>query len=459
MDQPVFDFLQAYTAQNGLRLHMPGHKGRSGGALEPAYQMDITEIAGADSLFDGEGTGIIAQSEKNAARLFGSRLTCYSAGGSTLCIQTMLALTCKPGDSILAGRNAHRAFFSACVLLGLEVQWLYPEASESLLSCPVSAGQLQSALEKIRRFGERMPVCVYITSPDYYGQMADVASLSRVCRQYGLKLLIDNAHGAHLAFLPENRHPIALGADLCCDSAHKTLPVLTGGAYLHVGCPEFSRRTVKEKMALFGSTSPSYLILSSLDQCNVFLNDRGAECMERVIQWRKKAVQRLSAFWHALDTDPIKITVDTASQGMTGTRVAALLREKKIECEYADEAYIVLLFSLTAKQEEYDRLTDVLLEIAACAKTEKDMVQTPLQRQKTVLPDALPRPKAVLSLREAALSPSKTIPVEQAVGRICGCIRTLCPPGVPVVAPGEIFDEQCMNICKKAGIFTIDVVE
>ena len=226
---PICDFVREYAASKPSRLHMPGHKGAGPLGVEA---LDITEIDGADELYAARG--IIAESEANAASLFGAD-TFYSAEGSSLAIRAMLALAAEEGPSgapaVLAGRNAHRAFLSAAALLGLDVGWLHPGAAEAYHRCALSPGEVASALD---RLGGRCRA-VYLTSPDYLGHTADIPAIAEVCHRRGALLLVDNAHGAYLKFLPGgSRHPIDLGADMCCDSAHKTLPVLTGGAYLHL---------------------------------------------------------------------------------------------------------------------------------------------------------------------------------------------------------------------------------
>ena len=304
MNTPVVDFVRRYGESGISRLHMPGHKGQPFLGFE---SWDITEIQGADALFEAEG--ILRESEENATGLFGSRRTFYSTEGSSHCIRAMLylALTNRPAGAaplVVAARNVHRAFVSAAALLDLEVAWLWPEESRSLCGCPISPRQLEETLKCL----PAPPAAVYLTSPDYLGGMGEIAALSQVCHRFGTLLAVDNAHGAYLRFLSPSLHPLDLGADLCCDSAHKTLPVLTGGAYLHIAktAPASLAENGKTALALFGSTSPSYLTLCSLDQCNRYL----AEGYPARLQ---ETAAQLEAAFAAFCTDtnlaPVGITV------------------------------------------------------------------------------------------------------------------------------------------------------
>ena len=213
MDTPICDFVRAYARTNALRLHMPGHKGAPLLGME---HLDITEIDGADSLY--EASGIIARSEENASRLFGCK-TMYSTEGSSQCIRAMLYLVQlharqngrKP--RIAAGRNAHKSFLTAAALLELEVDWLYPKANAGYLSCMLTPADLTAYLEQ----APEIPAAIYLTDPDYLGNLVDLASIAEVCRRYGVLLVVDNAHGAYLKFLPRSRHPMDLGADLWSD--------------------------------------------------------------------------------------------------------------------------------------------------------------------------------------------------------------------------------------------------
>ena len=300
MNTPICDFVRDYSQGRPLRMHMPGHKGEPSLGIE---HLDITEIPGADMLY--QASGIIRESQNNAASLFGSGLTLYSVEGSSLPIRAMLYLAKLHGKgrcTVCAGRNAHKVFITAAALLDMEVKWIYPDRVDSMVSCHISPEYLADYLDSL----PEMPTAVYITSPDYLGNRADIRGLARVAHSRGCLMMVDNAHGAHLNCLPENAHPIALGADICCDSAHKTLPVLTGGAYLHISRsapPELAENGAKA-LSAFASTSPSYLILQSLDQANRYLSDGYREKLAAAVPlWRERSdeadhsFQILRLFW------------------------------------------------------------------------------------------------------------------------------------------------------------------
>ncbi|MDE6102968.1 MAG: aminotransferase class I/II-fold pyridoxal phosphate-dependent enzyme, partial [Oscillospiraceae bacterium] len=344
MKTPIYDFLQNYIDSNTLRLHMPGHKGRN--IADLSYAMDITEISGADSLFDA--SGIIKESEKNAAKLFKTVRTCYSASGSTLCIQAMLAMMKRENRNVIAVRNVHRSFLAACVLLGLEPDWIYPKYTAGILSGQIPMDILEDKLKRTKNS------CCYLTSPDYLGKTADIKTVSALCRKYGAVLLVDNAHGAHTAFT--EGHPIALGADMCCDSAHKMLPALTGAAYLHIGNERYADKA-KTAMSLFGSTSPSYLIMASLDLCNSYISEQIDDDIERsmteIVNLRKMISEKYTVY----DGEPYHLTLLC-----NGNDLANQLREKNIECEYCDSNVIVLLFSPSDTPKEIKYAADMLME-------------------------------------------------------------------------------------------------
>lgn len=438
MNTPVADFVQRYAKAGTARLHMPGHKGRCFLGCEP---WDITEIHGADALYEAEG--ILAESEQNAAALFGSQRTCYSTEGSSQCIRAMLylAVAASGSHTVVAARNVHRAFVSAAALLDLEIRWLWPEESRSLCGCPISPAQLEETLHSL----PEPPAAVYLTSPDYLGDMAEIPALAQVCHQHGTLLLVDNAHGAYLRFLQPSLHPLDLGADLCCDSAHKTLPVLTGGAYLHLSptAPAQLGPLAKSALGLFGSTSPSYLTLASLDLCNRYLAEgypqRLTEAVKRLAELRERLT---AAGWRVESSDPLRVTV-AAPRGVTGQELAGQLRRQGVECEYADRDFLVLMATPENTPEE--------LAQAAAA-----LGQCPGEANPPQLP--LARGERACSIRQAAFAPRETVDAAHSLGRVCGLPTVGCPPAIPIAVSGERITPEALALFAYYGIEQVEVL-
>ena len=438
METPICNFVRKYAESEAIRLHMPGHKGKNILGLEA---LDITEIDGADSLY--EANGIIRQSEENAGRLFGCP-TFYSTEGSSQCIRAMLYLAMLHAKEqgkrpvIAAGRNAHKTFLTGAALLDLDVRWLYPKNGGSYLSCDLTAEEVEAALEK------EVPTAVYLTSPDYLGNMADIAGIAEACHRHGAILLVDNAHGAYLKFLRPSRHPMDLGTDLCCDSAHKTLPVLTGGAYLH--CTEKFRDWAKNALALFGSTSPSYLILQSLDganPCLASLTDRLTKFVPCVEAVKEKLTENGYTLY---GQEPLKITISAKSYGYTGRELAKILLKRNIVSEFADPDFLVLMLTAKNGQAELDALENAMLSIPG---------KVPILEQ----PPRFWPGQRVCSAREAMLSPMEEIPVEKSEGRVLAAATVGCPPAVPIVVSGERIDAHTIGCFRYYGVTHCSVMK
>lgn len=437
MDTPICDFVKKYSESGILRAHMPGHKGAEFLGIE---KYDITEISGADSLYEADG--IIRKSEENAGRLFGCN-TFYSTEGSSLCIRAMLYLAVRGKKNLLiaAGRNAHKTFLSAAAMLDFDILWLTPEENSSYLSCKITAESLEKAIKK----SDRKPDAVYLTSPDYLGNTVDIAAVSAVCQKHGILLLVDNAHGAYLKFLPESRHPIDLGADICCDSAHKTLPVITGGAYLHVSNEKFAENA-KNALAMFGSTSPSYLILQSLDMANKYL-EKFPERLEEFVSQIYNLKERLADCGYTLCGDePLKITVKTKLFGYKGTEFAEILRSKNIECEFADPDFLVLMLTPETGEEGLKKIAEAMLSI-------------PKKEAVSEKPPLFSLPERVMSVRQAAFSEWETVHASESDGRILGLATVGCPPAVPIVCCGERIDKNAVECFEYYGIKTCTVIK
>ena len=426
-------FLQFYAESQVFRGHMPGHKGK---ALLPelaaAYAWDITEISGADSLFEADG--ILRQAEIRTAQAYHTPDCCWSAGGSTLCIQAMLTQMKAENRVIIAPRTVHRAFLNSCVLLDLSVKWVFPHRG-GVISGDYCLMDFEKQLKAVNA-----PACVYVTSPDYAGNMQNIAGLAKLCERYQAKLLVDNAHGAHLAFLNPNRHPIALGADYCCDSAHKTLPALTGAAYLHMKDPS-QVSIMKQHMELFGSTSPSYLIMQSLEACTEWLFCHGREKIQQCAGRAEILKEHLSGRYRFIGSDPMHLTLS-----VNGEKMAEALRhaENPVECEYADKTCLVLLLSPVMTEQDF-HLLETALQSCEVFPAEK-------------APD-LPMPmEQVCSFREAALSDYEVIALHQAQGRICAPVQVACPPAVPIAVSGERLTKDWLRLMAFYGLEQIAVI-
>ncbi len=442
MNTPIYDFVQNYIKSNTARLHMPGHKGVSFLGFEA---FDITEIKGADELY--APTGIIRESEENATHLFGTSKTIYSAGGSSQSINAMLYLAYLKADKtnrpfVLAGRNAHKSFIYALAKLDCDVEWLYPENSGSICSCIVTAEMVEKSLENLNY----KPFAVYITSPDYLGGMSDIESISQVCKKHHIPLLVDNAHGSYLKFCPQDMHPISLGADMCCDSAHKTLPVLTGGGYLHIAKDdkyEFSKNAVNA-MAVFGSTSPSYLILQSLDLCNRYIDEKIGNdlknCIEKCNEIR--SVMQKSGI-SDISNEPLKIVANFRGADID---FKYNFRENGIEFEYADDDFAVFMVTPQNSQNDFSKLKKAFENID---KTKKSTVENM----------ELPKSEMVMTIRQAIFSESEEIDVNNALNKVCASPTVSCPPAIPIAVSGERITKEHIELFKKYKIYNILVVK
>lgn len=443
MTTPIYDFARKYAESDAIRAHMPGHKGKDFLGCEA---LDLTEIDGADELFEADG--IIAESEANASKIFECP-TFYSTEGSSLCIRAMLYLAMQNAIEagrkplIAASRNAHKTFLTAAALLDFNVLWIPQDNTKSYLSC-CELSALKQCLDE-----GHQPTAVYLTSPDYLGNIADIQAFASFCHENDMLLIVDNAHGAYLKFLPESLHPIDLGADLCCDSAHKTLPVLTGGAYLHISpsADEKLRKNAKFAMSLFASTSPSYLILASLDLCNRYLTDHFRTELNRFIRNIDDLIDALESYgWNLIRNEPMKISVLPLNYGYTGLQVAKLLQKYRIYVEFADNSHLVLMVTPQNSDEDLMQIKNAFSIIQK---------QTPIK----VNDPPIKCNSQIISPRTALFSPVVSLPVDECEGRICAEFSVSCPPAVPIVIYGERIDADAICAMKYYGINNCKVIK
>ena len=431
MKTPICDFVKNYVKTNSHRLHVPGHKGKGFLGIE---SFDVTEIDGADDLYSP--SSIIFESENNASKLFNCP-TFYTTEGSSHAIRAMIFLVSlyakrnNKSTTILATRNVHKSFLTVTSLLNIDVEFIIDKESNSYLSSNITPKVLENYLKGL----EVLPCAFYITSPDYLGNIADIKGLKKVLDNYGVLLLVDNAHGAYLKFLNSSLFPIDLGADMCASSAHKTLPVLTGGAYLSLSIKAFSvlGNEVKNALSTFGSTSPSYLILQSLDNANKILNNNFKLKLEKTIKRvldLKNNLQNLGLT--LINNEPLKITISPKTYGYTGIEFKNYLYSNKLIPEFYDNDYVVLAFSVNTKTSTYKKLYN-------CIKNLEN--REPI----LLLPPNPTSSTKKYKLNEVVYSNTEIVNVSDSENKVYAEINLHCPPAVPIIIPGEEITKEVIN--------------
>ena len=428
---PLYDVLRQYAAEKPARFHMPGHKGGKlpVSELTAAVGLDVTEIPGTGNLYCAGEPFDSAQALW--AEKFGFEFCQFLTGGSTMGLHTGLSLLCSPGDKILVDRNCHRAVFHAMALLDLEPVYLErPWLGEENLIGPISPEQVEKQLSL---HPEVKTVC--ITSPTYTGILSDVAEISHIVHVHGGKLLVDGAHGAHLPFLGER--PFA-GADGVVVSAHKTLPALGQGALLFTNGIDPNR--VRRMASVFGTSSPSYLVLASMDAARDWLEGEGGEEYRRTALRVAELRRKFPALGSGLSLDPTRLTLNVRD----GSGFARALEAEGIFPEMEDGGHVVLICTPWDLRENLDRLEraleKLLGQMGPCAPI-----------------PAPPLPERVCSLREALFARTEVLPLERCAGRTAAAQLAPYPPGVPVVAPGERITEKELAYFVKIGYNNTDV--
>lgn len=434
MTAPLFEQMKRYAESDITRAHTPGHSGRGGltGALSEYMKYDLTEVADLDDLYHARG--VIAQAEKLCESVFKSGATLFSAGGCTLAIQTMLALALREGDTLICARNVHTSVLNTCCLLGINADFVLPDENDGFRIRPEDIDKALKA---------RRAAAVIITSPNYYGALCDISKISKICLRHGALLLVDNAHGTHL--IKFGLHPISLGADMTADSAHKTLPVLTGGAYLHIK-DGVRLRDAKRAMATFGSTSPSYPVMASLDLAREYLESKeSSEQFQRLKQRTydlKKAAEAAGIRTLGGLCDPVRLTLDFGENADTALQI---FRQHRIEPEMCDGRFIVLILTPFHTERDFERIAQA---IRSCPSTAAETAS----RRYSI-------PERAMPIRQAYFAPSETISVEASVGRISACNVFACPPGTAIAVCGEVIDEKTVQLLKAAGERTVQAVK
>lgn len=441
------------------RGHMPGHKGKAV-LPQPIERIDFTELCDTGNLYDPDPDNVIRQAESAVAKELqalspniSNLEVVYCAGGSTLLIQAALyAVSEGSGTRILAARDAHRAFFSACALLGCEVDFVYPDYSEDGIAVGVSPEALREAL----RGGEYD--AVYITAPNYYGSFCRAEELSVVCDEFGVPLIVDAAHSAHLvaevvATLADNCSRATLNSCpsfIAIMSAHKTLEAM-GGAAFAVGCGEmFEKGRILRGMQLFGSSSPSYAVLASLDMAlSRALSEDGRSAFERLVKraeaLREKVCGMDGVFvprFSEGEYDPCRLTI--GFERVRGETAAEWMERKRgVVAEMADDRFVVFILTAADSDEDLGRLERAISDCSENFRSDECSTQNILSES-----EQPPRPERIVDMREALFAASERVRLEDAEGRISAEILAPYPPGVPIVAPGEKITQKALSFLR-----------
>ncbi len=436
----LYTRLKEYESKGYSSFHTPGHK-CSGFLPQDLIKLDLTELPDTDELF--EAHGIIRETEKMFSQIYGTADTFISAGGCTLAIQAMMRTALERGGKLLCSRNAHRSAVNAMALLDIDPVWIYPKGERSYTG-RIEPDDVRSAFEK-----ESDIRSVYITSPSYYGEMSDIKQIADICHENNAILLVDNAHGSHLAFMSENKHPITLGADMTACSLHKTLPVMTGGALLNVRTKELAENG-RSYMSLFASTSPSYVVMSSMALCaDYILNGNGIseyrDCEIKVKKLRKYASER-GIISPRGECDPLRLTLNTSRAGLCGEEEQQVFfHSHGIECEFCDGENAVLIITPFNTDTDLERVKKAIDDLPAGKDdSEKDIIKE------------IYHPVSVMSVRRAMLSKRKKVKAVDALGMISADTSCPCPPGVPVIMPGERIDEAQISQLGSQNIFVVN---
>ena len=349
----VYKSLLNYRKKGMSSFHTPGHKNNFL-KLKKLINLDYTELKDTDNLY--EPLGPIKYTEEKASKVFKSGFSLISATGCTLCVQAMIKLFCKNGGKVICNRMMHKSAVNIMQLLNIIPIWLELKVDKTTnFYLPPDCNEIESLLKKSKNVS-----AVYITSPDYYGTIADIGNISKICKKYNTPLLVDNAHGSHLAFFKPNLHPLALGADAVADSLHKTLPVLTGGAILHLKDKRLLEKA-KRCMEFFGSSSPSFLIMASIDICLDWLINHGESAFFKLIEKTNEInlLAKSRGIVVPLHTrDDTRLFFNVKSIGLTGEDCANHFRKYKVEPEFFSEDFVVLIPSPFNTKKDFSRLKE-----------------------------------------------------------------------------------------------------
>lgn len=441
---PLMETLIQYAKQNITSFHMPGHKGGRGFPrefLSNLGQMDVTEIPGMDNLYQPKG--IILEAQQMAAKAFGAERSFFLVNGSTCGIHSMIMAACKPGDRLLIPRNSHKSVWPAMILADVRPIYIQPEYDScNLMTTQISVEQVEKALDN-----NPDAAGLLLVHPNYYGMCSRIGQIEKLIHDRKKLLLVDEAHGAHFVFHPHL--PLSsgeVGADMWVQSAHKTLPAFTQAAYLHTQGNRVDEKRVSQILSMVQTTSPSYLIMASLDWARGFMVGRGRELIDELLtqlqRIKKKLKNQLGL--STIDIykrreeigaiDPTRLVLDVRNLGLTGYEAERILREAGVQAEMSDICRVVFICSVADNEDAFNALFRACKELTARGGTQK-FTYKPMSISREI-------PKQMMSPRKAFYSIIENIPLKESIGRICAGMIGAYPPGIPHFCPGELIDRE-----------------
>ncbi|HEY9764993.1 MAG TPA: aminotransferase class I/II-fold pyridoxal phosphate-dependent enzyme [Chroococcales cyanobacterium] len=433
MTAPLAQALLEHKGKDPVSFHTPGHKGRIGGF--PFADVDFTELPGLDDLH--HPTGVLAEAQTLAAATFGADLSFFLVNGSTVGNQAMVMAACPPGRKILLPRNAHHSVLSGIILSGAIPVYLEP-VWDPLLGAAQNL-EVDTVAEALRNHPDA--AAVLILHPTYWGCVSDLEKIASLVHQFGKILLVDEAHGAHFSFHPElPMSALEAGADLVVQSTHKTLGSLTQSSMLHRKGEKIPLERLQKTLRLLQSSSPSYLLMASLDLARQQMAREGAGKINgllEMIRWTKERLEGIPGisphfFPDCFAQDPTKFVLDF--EGISGEDVLDLLHEQGLDLELSSQNSVLALCSIGNEFSDFERLLAALGTISEIREGEKKFFSVPP-----------PLPDLALSPREAFFAESEVFSLDSCLGRICAEAIAPSPPGIPVLVPGERISREVLD--------------
>ena len=442
----LYERLKNYGESDHYGFHMPGHKRQTGiPGMEKLYQIDVTEIEGFDDLHHPRG--ILKEAQERAARVFQAEETHFLINGSTVGILSALAGVTRRGDTVLVARNCHKSVYHAIYMKELKPVYLYPGFDQE------TGLNTQILPEDVRRALEADPAirAVVIVSPTYEGIVSDVEKIGEEAHARGIPLIVDEAHGAHFGFhpyFPGNSN--TKGADLVVQSLHKTLPSLTQTALLHMNGSCVDRREVRRYLDMLQTSSPSYVLMASIDDCVCRLEEKGDGLWEPYVErlkWLRGELEKLKALEliRLPGQEPSKLVISTRKTSMTGRQLQELLLERyHLELEMAAGSYALAMTSPGDTREGMERLARALMDVDEMAGLMYNADKSCGEFQYPCLEQVCTSAGMADRRRDGALG--ERVPWEESEGMVSFEYAYLYPPGIPLIVPGERINGEAVEI-------------